>query len=142
MTDRKNPIAKTEAYVEKHGLENLVTLGDNNIIKVTDDILEAVACMDAGLTLDQANRLAKAKGDLINGVTFVGGKLAAQAFKDTESLNETGFNFTMGSATKVSGMFSRDAKDAVVVAVETTHRSAEFNRVASHLKGLFDDINS
>ncbi len=141
MSTEKNPIAKTEAYVEKHDLKSKVTI-ENGLIKVADDIFETTALMDAGLTLDQANKLSKAKGELINGVTFVAGGLVHQAFKENDGLTEVGYSFTMGQGTKVSGLYNRDAKDHVVVAVETTHRNAEFNRVATHLNSMFNDINS
>lgn len=138
----KNPIQKTLNYVEKHDLRAKVTMGDNGVIKIDDDLFEATAAMDAGVTLDQVKKLQKAEGELLTAVTYVSGELAAEAFKQDPNLVETGFDYRVGQTVKVAGMFNRDAKDSTVVIVETTHKSAEFGRVASALNGMFSDINS
>lgn len=138
----KSPIQKTLNYVDKHNLREKVTLGENGVIQTEDDLFETTACMDAGLTLDQVNKLHKAKGELLTAVTYVAGELAVDAFKADENLTETGFNYNAGQGLKVAGIFNRDTKDHVQVVVETTHRNAEFNRVANVLNGLFNDINN
>lgn len=141
MTD-KNPIAKTLAYIERHGLTDKITLNENNTIHIPDDLVETTAAMDAGITLDQIKKFDKAKGELLPAVTHVAGQLSGTAFKADPNLTETGFSYSIGTGVKVSGIFNRDAKDHTVVVVETTHRSAEFNRVVTGLNAMFDDINS
>jgi hypothetical protein len=141
MTD-KNPIAKTLAVVERHDLEAKIKLNENNTIFIPEDLVETTAAMDAGLTMDQVKKFEKAKGELLPAVTYVAGKLSVDAFKADPNLSETGFSYNVGKTEKVSGVFSRDSKEHVVVVVETTHRNAEFNRVAAGLNSMFDDINS
>ena len=141
MTD-KNPIAKTLAYIERHDLTTKITLNENNTINIPDDLVETTAAMDAGLTMDQVKKFEKAKGELLPAVTHVAGQLSGTAFKADPNLTETGFSYSIGTGVKVSGVFNRDAKDHTVVVVETTHRSAEFNRVVAGLNTMFDDINN
>lgn len=138
----KNPIQKTINYIDKHDLRAKVTMADNGVIKTDDDLYEATALMDAGVTLDQVKKLHKAEKELVSAVTYLGGELAAEAFKGDANLAETGFNYTAGPSVKVSGLYHRDAKDHTVVVVETTHKDAEFNRVVNSLGGMFADINS
>ncbi|MNF21477.1 hypothetical protein D3C85_88170 [compost metagenome] len=141
MTD-KSPIAKTLAYIERHGLTDKIKLNENNTIHIPDDLVETTAAMDAGITLDQIKKFDKAKGELLPAVTHVAGQLSGDAFKADPNLTETGFSYSIGTGVKVSGVFNRDAKDHTVVVVETTHRSAEFNRVVTGLNAMFDDINN
>lgn len=141
MSD-KNPIQKTLNYIEKHNLREKVTLNENGSITWSEDLHETTAAMDAGLSLDQVKKLQKADAELLNAATYLSGELAVEAFTRDPNLTETGFNYTVGSTTKVSGIFNRDQKDHVVVAVENTHRNAEFNRVATTLNSMFNDINS
>lgn len=138
----KNPIQKTLNYVDKHDLRAKVTMADNGVIKTDDDLYEATVLMDVGITLDQVKKLHKAEKELVGAVTYVGGELAAEAFKSDANLSETGFSYTAGPAVKVSGLYNRDAKDHTVVVVETVHKDAEFNRIITNLGGLFADINS
>lgn len=142
MTDTKNPIAKSEAYIDKHTLREKITLGANETIQAVDDLFEVTAAMDAGLTMDQVKKLDKARGELLPAALLVGGELAEQAFRANPNLTETGMSFSMGSHQKFSAIFHRDDKNHVTAVVETTHRSAEYDRVHKHLNGLFDDINS
>lgn len=142
MTDTKNPIAKSEAYIEKHALREKITLADNKTIQSADDLFEVTAAMDAGLTMDQVKKLDKARGELLPAALLVGGELAEQAFRADPNLTETGMSFNMGTHQKFSAIFHRDDKNHVTAVVETTHRSAEYDRVHKHLNGLFDDINS
>jgi hypothetical protein len=141
MTD-KNPIAKSIAYADKHDLWSKITLKENGTIGSTEDLVEATAALDAGLTMDQVKKFQKSLGELIPAATHVGGVRAAEGFKADPNLTETGFSFAIGSTQKVSALYNRDSKDHVVVVVETTHRSAEFQRVVTGLNSMFDDINS
>lgn len=141
-TTEKNPIAKSIAYAEKHDLFGKITLADNGTITSSDDLVETTAALDAGLTMDQVKKFQKSLGELIPAATYVAGLRAEEGFKANPELTETGFSFNVGSHQKVAGLFHRDNKDHTVVVVETTHRSAEFQRVVTHINGLFDDINN
>lgn len=141
MTD-KNPIAKSIAYADKHDLWSKITLNENGTIASTEDLVETTAALDAGLTMDQVKKFQKSLGELIPAATHVGGVRAAEGFKADPNLTETGMSFSIGSTQKMSVLYNRDNKDHVVAVVETTHRSAEFQRVVSGLNSMFDDINS
>jgi hypothetical protein len=141
MTD-KNSVAKSIAYADKHDLWGKITRNENGTIAATEDFVESTAALDAGITMDQVKKFQKAVGELIPAAIYVGGQLAGEGFKADPNLTETGFNFNIGGTQKVSALYNRDSKDHVVVVVETTHRSAEFQRVVTNLNSMFDDINS
>lgn len=141
-TIEKDPIKKSKDYAEKHDLRSKITRGENGLISAVDDLVETTAALDAGITMDQVNKFQKALGELVPAAIYVAGELAVDGFKADANLTETGFSFPVGKHQKVSALFNRENNDHTVVVVETTHRSAEFNRVATHLNSLFNDVNS
>ena len=142
MTEVKNPLAKSIAYAERHALRDKITRAENNTIQSADDLFEVTAAMDAGLTMDQVKKLDKARGELLPAALMIGGELAEEAFRADPNLSETGMSFNMGSHQKFSAIFHRDGPSHVTAVVETTHRSAEYDRVHKHLNGLFESINN
>lgn len=142
MTEVKNPLAKSIAYAERHALREKITRAENNTIQSADDLFEVTAAMDAGLTMDQVKKLDKARGELLPAALMIGGELAEEAFRADPNLSETGMSFNMGSHQKFSAIFHRDGPSHVTAVVETTHRSAEYDRVHKHLNGLFESINN
>ncbi len=141
MSD-KNPLAKSIAYAEKHDLASKITLDENFQIKLTDDYYESTVLLDTGITLDQVKKLQKADAELYTATVYVAGQKAVDAMKENANLVETGFSYNIGSTVKASGMFHREGPEHFVGAIEHVHRNAEFNRVATSLKSLFNDINN
>lgn len=140
MTD-KNPIAKTEQYIERHELDKLISIDAKGVVKIDDNIYEKTVLADTGLTLDQVKKLRKHEGELYPAVVHHTAGLAATAFKGDANLSEVGFNFNMGGH-KAAGVFSREGNQRFVGEINHEHKNAEFKRVVAGIEGLFADINS
>lgn len=133
---------KSVAYIEKHKLDELLTIDDKGIISIPKDIHETTVLADAGISPEQHRKLQQGNQDLLAAVIYQAGTLSAGAMKTNPELTETSVSYGMGAGTTASVLFNREGKSHVLAEISTTVKSAEYKRVLAHTNQLFDDINS
>jgi hypothetical protein len=130
------------AYAEKNGLAEKITISDAGIYAIPADLQQALVLDPLGVSADTYKKIEKGNAELLGGVMYVGGNLATSHFKANPEAVEVGLNYQQGSATNVSILYNREAKDHTVVAIETKHKTADIKRVLSYLGDEFGNINS
>lgn len=132
---------KAAQYSELNNLSELITLSDAGIYGIPADLHEKLVLEPAGITVEQDEKRQKLAKELLGGVLYTTGNLAADHFKSNNEAVELGFSYTAGKDTTVSGVFNRDSKTPVVVHIETAYKTADVKRVLSYLGDHFSNIN-
>jgi hypothetical protein len=133
---------KAIAFADKHDLNSKVVLNEKGLYEIPADLHEAIHLAEDGTTAEQYKKSVKTDMKIAEAVTWVTGNKAHEHFGANPDAIELGFSYAQGPFTTVSGVFSRDAKDHVVLAVDTRYKGGELKRVFTELGGLFSSINS
>lgn len=140
MTDMSK--IKAHGDIEKFGLKETITMGESGAYTIPVDLWEQQVLVPSGVTMETFKRIENDSMRLAAAVTLHTGTLAVDHFKSNVEAVELGFNYQQGTATTVSGIFNRNAKDHTVLAFEVKHKTADMKRVLGYLGGEFGDINS